>query len=237
MLLILGAVIVFTGIAALGYKYWQSQFGERSSLQRVKLDSQHLYDDCNGNPFIGTCQIDGKCIDSLFEQRVFDLWKKDLLKRQNISEQVFNDHVEVSDVQLTTTEQRLNVRIQAIYISDWIRSRNADTVTVNTTLPVEDITDEQIQQAIDSIHSSGDERKGILHLEPIIAVTQVQEIIDAGYSGYIVQPMFCTIHQNDAGVSLPLWVTIDESKNKCVDGSLNLLTGESTYHDFLCTVD
>lgn len=220
---------------------WRFSIGSRnqSFLNRqmqMTVNYQDPYADCTGHSFTGTCQDDGKCIDNDIERRVYDLWKEDFIERQNMTVTIFNQYVEVSDVILQESPTKTFVSIQAIYLNGWARSRNTESIQISGTNSAQ-LTDEQIRQAIDFNHSPSAKHWEVVHTEPVISIDRVKDIVDEKYNGTELTPKFCAISSNDEGMLLVMTGMINQVKNTCVSGQLNLLTGEISYQTNVCYIE
>lgn len=247
---VISGVVIIIGLIVLGW-YGKQQIANNNISSKTSvnnaeftlgdqtndvIDYSNPYSECSGNPVEGTCQIDGACFDNELEQRVYSLWKNDLILREKISEQIFNDFVEISDVSLDQNDDYISIRIQAIYINDWMRSRNAESIRLKADL-LDNITDEQIQQAINFNHPDSAALWEVLYYQPIISIDQVKAIVDQGYAEYSVRPDFCSISSKNSGLLLTVFSTIDSSKNDCIEGVIDLLSGDISYKDTPCSIE
>jgi len=99
-----------------------------------------LYKDCTGHSFYpgDTCS-DESCIAEGMERKIFEEWKKQFLSIHNLSEEMFAERIEISDVKITN----LWWRIDYVFVLDWVRSQQSESVSFN-----ESSSDQEIEKAV-----------------------------------------------------------------------------------------
>ncbi len=109
-------------------------FGPYSPYQQLRQPTQDnsppvsnddLYQDCDGNTFYPaeSCKNE-RCVAEGLEREIFTEWKRQFMSIHNLSEDVFDTRIEISNVEISGTF----CRIDYIFKLDWVRSRQNEGI-------------------------------------------------------------------------------------------------------------
>src|SRR3989344_2672307 len=169
------------------------------------------------------------CAENEYERKIYDAWKKYFLAINNISEEYFDEHIEVWDL---TTDENFG---QAYYIfkDGWMRIREKDSIK----LSLLDYSDKQIRGYADEYRNFY--YKDFVVNKNIIYSQELGKLLGYKYKGKNINYDFCHIksYTNDrTEIVLEGWAQ-GASDQECYSGTINVITGEIKMGYTLCYIE
>lgn len=188
------------------------------------------YAACDGDPFFPAGCTAGACATAGLSARIYGRWRTRMIATYGIDAAGLDAHVEVSAIELVADRWRIDY----VYVIDWVRSRNATTITVDGADP----TDESIDAAID------------LQLDPtahhaiasVVALDTVEAAVADCASGLgMTDVVIDACHIRFENVTGLLQVhargVIDADANRCGIAQVDVETGVGECREDACTMD
>jgi len=107
-----------------------------------------LYDACDGNTFFPTACTGGACIDAGLEQRVYDIWRERFMAIHRLSAIEMDTRIVISDVSVADGPSFVFWRIDYVFVMDWVRSRQSESVRLGSFPLPAPPTDPEITRAV-----------------------------------------------------------------------------------------
>lgn len=203
------------------------------------IGTSDLYENCSGNTFVALC-ADESCIAPDLERRVFNSWKVLFKEKYVLSEAQFNALIDIADVSMEGHPPYFFWSVAYIYHVDWIRSRETQSINLSSfggLSSLEELTDEQINAKIKAYVNH--HRKRILHFDRVITRVTLASLLQKTYYGIPITYDFCDIRMGSDhdGILLGGRGTINQERNRCVSGSIDLINGTVDFDKTVCWMD
>jgi len=206
-----------------------------TDMDTVKLDlinMDSLYALCEGSPYYGECNQDS-CIDSELERFVFDIWKMKFKSIYDINDQFFDTHIEIRDVYIIDGPLHVRCRIEYIYRTSWLRSKQIISITLGD-YPLTEEPDQSEIERIVEIKNTGRDK---ISTSNIISLKETLYLTEREINCVSINYKFCDNNFWKAGtLSVRGYGVIDYSTNECIESKINLITGDIHYDFAPCNV-
>ena len=188
-------------------------------------------------------------------QKYYSIWKELFISRNNLTAGYFDEHIFPYLTETTSWNDGKSFRVEYIVRIDWAEARLADqfiiwidpsTAGLYPSVPTPRSTylsKDQINKLLDlfAFSSSLYKVEGIDHLkystrEEAVKVLEAASGINNfdGWEVYFKSPGFM---EYPGHPFLRVSATIDKSKNECLSGNINLVTGETVIRNRPCAIN
>jgi len=196
------------------------------------IDMDSAYTSCDGNQFYGECNQDS-CIDTKLERQVFDIWKMKFKSIYTINDQFFDDYIELHEVSIHDGPLYVWCRIEYIYKTSWLRSRQVISIKLGEHPLIEEPDVSEIERLAEVYINEQDEitEYDIITLKQMLYLSKREiNCVEMNYK-------FCTIDFWFADtLSIRGYGAVDLSANECIESKINLITGEIQYKFAPCFI-
>ncbi len=180
------------------------------------------YAACSGHPLHpGESCGEGRCADGALEARVFEAWRTQFMTVHELSRAAFDDHMEIWNVEVDRGPKSVFWRVDYVFVVDWVRSRQSESVHLGAHPLARPPTDGEIDSAV-ALAIEPAER---FHLADVVAPEAVRSSFAECASD--VEIDWC--HIDFANVTGELRVggtaVADRDANRCVDAEVRLSDG------------
>lgn len=195
-----------------------------SSDQTDTLNQQisEIYNQCSGTKFY---PADTYYIASGLTTKVFNEWKNQFKTQYSLSDSIFNSRIKLSSIELSQGPLYVFLRIDYVFVVDWVRSRQAVSIKLGTFPLTQDPSDSAITRAVKLEIRKTDQ----INLNGVISFAAAKNAI-CSCSG-TMEPEWCNIRFENVTGKLLLWghCTIDYNANRCKSSAIDLSNGNVVY--------
>jgi len=197
------------------------------SVQQV----DQIYTQCSGTTFYPVATPD---IPSGLATRVFDEWKSQFVSQHGLSDRTFDSRIKLSAVELAEGPSQVFVRIDSVFVMDWVRSRQAASIDLGTYPLAQVPSDSAISRAVRAAIRPSDQ----VNLRGVVSRATAENAL--GSCCQSMEPDWCHIRFENVTGRLLLWgrCTIDSDANKCKEAAVDLSNGNLVYcQEEPCVID
>lgn len=185
-----------------------------------------LYEQCSGNTFYpnGACAGE-QCVPEGLASKVFQEWKSQFKLIHKLSEDTFAKRIEVSKVELREGSIYVWWRVDYVFVLDWMRSRQADSVRLGD-YPLKQEPD---QDAIARSVKFAIRETDNFAIPKVVSRSVVEKSLQSCDPG--MKADWCHIRfENRTGRLLVEGrTTINVAENQCKAVAVDLATGQAAY--------
>jgi hypothetical protein len=193
-------------------------------------------------------------------EKYLPVWKSCFMKKNNVSEEYFNQHIKLTDTAISTEQSRWMAMGGSSKFAEkkgweyfsvlyqikigWIEFSAIDRFAIKSEDDKEYLTQSEIEKNVDIKDSFEDPLTRIVKFVPILqpgltfkdAVQELKQV-DLPNSQYL-EPYFLSLSlDQDGGVMLFGIGTIDQAANSCVQGYFNFLTKKGSTQEIRCQTE
>lgn len=207
----------------------------QSNLSRVpgisNIPSDSIYNQCSGTTIFpgDSCTIpDGLGV------RVFNEWKSQFITQHGISDSIFNSRIKLSNVELTDGPDYVFLRIEYVFVLDWVRSRQSVAINLGSYPLTQEPTESAIWKAV-SLQIRAADQINMNGVVPLLYVERMMRSCDSA-----MKPDWCQMRFENVTGRLLLHgrCTIDFGANACKEAVIDLSNGELvSCHNVPCWIN
>lgn len=191
-------------------------------------------------------------------EKYLPVWKKLFMEKNNISEDYFNKHIQVTDTGITTDQSRQisptsrgREYFEVLYSIkiDWIEFSNSDHLVIRKKDQQEYLSIEEFIKEEQDAEETFQKVTRFIPIEkaPMSFEEAVKKLKQINSDAKYLKPVHLALgfgspswdkeHVANGGVLLYGLGTIDYGKNQCVDGYFNIVTGKGSTTRYSCWIE
>lgn len=172
---------------------------------------------------------DEMCVDTGMETAVYTAWKAEMMQAHQLDEAGFNEHIQLANVSIMTSGERVMVVIDYVVINDWARTYQSDIVSL-TAEPDAAMLAEAAHQAV------------FAETQITLPQTASTETIAASFAACdpALEINWCYLDYPNFGGRLyaTAFRVLDLEADKCLEAAVYVDTGELWYcRERPCMID
>lgn len=192
-------------------------------LLSIRNPADDVYKSCSVYP--GKSCANESCVAQGLEAKVFAEWKKQFLASHGLSQETFNKRIIISNVSLFEGPLYVFWRIDYVFVLDWMRSYQADSVNLGAYPLAQEPGQIPIENAVRLAIRPDDQ----FNMPTVTPISKVESALEGCLQGTDRQIDWCHNRFNGGRLLVFGLSIIDATRNQCKGAAAELATGEVTY--------